>query len=62
VDVLETYASFRELILQGSQGKDEHLITQKDTQPSQTCSGGYIKTQLYTVCCCFFAVGEYSLI
>jgi hypothetical protein len=24
--------------------KDEHCITQKDTQPSQTCSGGFINT------------------
>ena len=34
----------------------------KDTQPSQTCSGGFIKTQLYATCCCFFAIGEYILI
>ena len=30
--------------------KDENYITQKDTQPSQTCSGGFIKTKLYAVC------------
>ena len=42
--------------------KDEHSITQKDTQPSQTCSGGFTKTQLYAVCCCFFAIGECNLI
>ena len=30
-------------------------------QPSQTCSGGFIKTQLYAICCCFFAIGEYNL-
>jgi hypothetical protein len=23
-------------------------------------SGGLIKTQLYAVCCCFFAIGEYN--
>ena len=64
-DVLETYASFRELILQAYRvhaSKDEHCITQKDTQPRQTCSGGFIKTQLYVICCCFFAIGEYDLI
>ena len=26
------------------ESKDEHCITQKDTQPSQTCSGGFINT------------------
>ena len=30
------------------ESKDEHCITQKDTQ--------------YTICCCFFAIGEYILI
>jgi hypothetical protein len=40
------------------ESKDEHCITQKDTQPSQTCSGGFIKTQLCAICCCFFSVGE----
>ena len=44
------------------ESKDEHCITQKDTQPRQTCSGGFIKTQLYAICCCFFAIGEYNLI
>ena len=29
--------------------KDQHCITQKDTQPSQTCSGEFIKTQLYAL-------------
>jgi hypothetical protein len=24
--------------------------------------GGFIKTQLYAICCCFFAIGEYNLI
>ena len=64
-DVLETYASFRELVLQAYRvygSKDEHCITQKDTQPSQTCSGGFIKTQLRAIRCCFFAIGEYNLI
>jgi len=42
--------------------KDEHCITQKDTQPSQACSGGFIKTQLYAICCCLFAIEEYNLI
>ena len=60
-DVLETYTSFRELILQVHESKGEHCITQKDTQPSQTCTGGFIKTQLYAICCCFFAIGEYIL-
>ena len=33
-DVLETYASFQELIPQWVHGsKDEHFITQKDNQP-----------------------------
>jgi len=32
------------------------------TQPSQTCSGGFIKTKLYAICCCFFAIGESNLI
>ena len=41
--------------------KDEHCITQKDTQPSQTCSRGFIKTQLYATCCYFFAIGEYKV-
>ena len=44
------------------ESKDEYCIAQKDTQPSQTCSGGFIKTQLYAICCCFFAIGEYILI
>jgi hypothetical protein len=44
----------------GVKSKDGHCITQKDTQPSQTCSGGFIKTQLYAICCCFFAIGEYN--
>ena len=26
-----------------SESKDEHCITQKDTQPSQTCPGGLSK-------------------
>jgi hypothetical protein len=34
----------------------------KDTQPSQTCSGGFVKTQLYAICRCFFAIGECNLI
>ena len=42
--------------------KTEYCIAQKDTQPSQTCSGGFIKTQLYAICCCFFAIGEYNRI
>jgi hypothetical protein len=33
-----------------------------DTQPSQTCSGGFIKTELYAACCCFFAIEEYNQI
>ena len=37
------------------ESKDEHCITQKGTQPCQTCSGGFIKTQLYASCCCFFS-------
>ena len=41
------------------ESKDEHCITQKDTQPSQTCSGGFIKTQLCAICWCFFAIKEY---
>ena len=44
------------------ESKDEHCITQKDTQPSQTCPGGLIKTHLCAICCCFFAIGEYNLI
>ena len=44
------------------ESKDEHFITQKDIQPSQTCSGGFIKTQLRAIRCCFFAIGEYNLI
>ena len=43
--------------------KDEHCITQQDTQPSQTCSGGFIIAQLFfAICWCFFATGEYNLI
>jgi hypothetical protein len=44
------------------ESKDEYFNAQKDPQPSQTCSGGFIKTQLYAFCCCFFAIGEYNLI
>jgi hypothetical protein len=50
------------LIYRVHESKDEYCIAQKDTQPSQTCSGGFIKTQLYAICCCFFAIGEYNLI
>jgi len=31
------------------ESKDEHCITQKGTQPSQTCSGWFIKTMLVVV-------------
>ena len=34
----------------------------KDAQPIQTCSGGFIKTQLHAIRCCFFAIGEHNLI
>jgi len=44
------------------ESKDEQCITQKGTQPSQTCSEGFIKTQPYAICCCFFPIGEYNLI
>jgi hypothetical protein len=44
------------------ESKDEYYIAQKDTQLSQTGSGGFIKTQLYAICCCFFSIGEYNLI
>ena len=37
------------------ESKDEHCITQNGTQPSQTCSGGMIDTQLCVFCCCIFA-------
>ena len=30
--------------------KDEHRITQKDTQPSQTCSGGFINAHFFAIC------------
>ena len=51
-------------LLQGMacESKDEHCITQKGTQPSQTGSEGFIKTQPYAICCCFFAIGECNLI
>ena len=42
--------------------KDEHCITQKESQPSQTCSGGFINAQLYVIRCCLFAIGEYNQI
>ena len=29
--------------------KDENYITQKDTQPSQTCSGGFIRINFYAI-------------
>jgi len=32
------------------ENKDEHCITQKDTQPNQTCSGGPINAQLFAIC------------
>jgi len=38
------------------------FFSRLDAQPSQTCSGGFIKTQLYAICCYFFAIGEYNLI
>jgi len=44
------------------ESNDEHYITQKGTQPSQTCSGVFIKTQLCAIYCCFFAIGEYNII
>jgi len=25
-------------------------------------AGGFIKTKLYAICCCFFSIGEYNLI
>jgi hypothetical protein len=34
--------------------KGEHFISQKDTQPSQTCSGGFVNLQLFANCWCFF--------
>jgi hypothetical protein len=41
--------------------KDGHCITQKGTQPSQTCSGGILvlNTQLFAFCylLMFFAIG-----
>jgi hypothetical protein len=37
-------------------GRHISIFTQKDTQPSQTCSGGFIKTQLEAIGCCFFAI------
>jgi len=40
----------------------KEILLLYNTQPSQTCSGGFIKTQLYAICCCFFAIGEYNLI
>ena len=52
---LKTYASFRKFIYES---KDEHHIAQKDTQSSQTRSEEFIKTQLYALCCCFYAIGD----
>ena len=43
-DVLVTYASFRELILNVYVSKDKHCSTQEDTQLSQTCSGESVNT------------------
>ena len=34
----------------------------KDTQPSQTYSGVFNKTQLCATYCCFFTTGEYNQI
>ena len=34
------------------------ISSQKDTQPSQTCSGGFNNTQLSAICYCFFATGR----
>jgi hypothetical protein len=58
-DVLEAYASFRELILVVA-----HCITQTNTQPSQTCSGGFINALFFILLFVdvSFAIGEYYLI
>jgi len=56
------FKEWRAIAEERSESKDEYCIAQKDTQPSQTCSGGFIKTQLYAICCCYFAIGEYNLI
>ena len=58
----ETSPEDRQVELQTHINLSEHCITQKDTQPSQTSSGGFIKTQLYAICCRFFAIGEYIII
>jgi hypothetical protein len=54
--VLETSAAFRELILQARESKDEHYMTQKGTQPSQACSGGFVNTQLSCYLLVFWGV------
>ena len=32
------------------ESKDEYCIAQKDTQPSQTCSGGFINAHFFAIC------------
>ena len=57
---LRSRASFREMDLQpaGSMGvKDEHFITQKDNQPSQTC---VLEDSSNIQTLSFFAIGEYN--
>ena len=59
---LQVVPGVKNLFLRVHVSKDGRSITQRDTQPNQTCSGGFIKTQPYAICCCFFAIGEYNLI
>ena len=42
-----------------SRVNDYNIITQKDTQPSQTCSGGYIFLLLYATVVFLCIFGEY---
>jgi tRNA/tmRNA/rRNA uracil-C5-methylase (TrmA/RlmC/RlmD family) len=58
--ILEAYASFREMALQACRvrgSKDEHFITQKDNQPSQTC---VLEDSSNIQTLSFFAIGEYN--
>ena len=45
------YTGFTRIDPTGFVRKDENCIKQKDTQPSHTCSGRFIKTLLYGICC-----------
>jgi len=44
-----------------SRGNDYNCITQKDTQPSQTCSEGYIFLLLFATVVFLCIFGEYCL-